>query len=189
MRKIVAVFCTVLLMLCVMAEQPQPTPIVVLNSSQYVLQWKNDAERGMNYMIPTHWEETSSGERYRVYSEPTPDGVSGFRVAYANKKKTKSSDASEMKREFRLLISEMQNMYTGFAWKGEISREYKLVKFNGYSAEYTYTDDNGEAMKGFAIMATYDRRIYCFNFSGPESRYADMKGIMLRMLEAVTRVS
>lgn len=166
----------------------QAAPVTILTSSQYVLKWFNDAERGINYMIPTHWEETSIGERYRVFSEPTPDGISGFRAAFVNKKKAKAPDASTMKKEFRLLIDEMEAVYQDFKWDGEISREYKLVKFNGYSSEYTYTDDNGEPMQGFAIIATYDRRIYCFNYSGPVSRYPDMEGTMLKMLESVTRI-
>ena len=166
---------------------PTPTPIPIIPSSQYVLQWKNDAQRGMNYMVPTHWENTSTGERYRVYSEPTEDDVSGFRAAFVNKKKPSQPDASKMKSEFRALMKEMEKVYADFAWNGEISREYSLVKFKGYSAFYTYTDDNGEPMKGFAIIATYDRRIYCVNISGPLSRFDDMKGIILKMVESVTR--
>ncbi len=167
---------------------PTPTPIPLLTSGQYVLQWKNDAERGMNYMLPTHWEQTASGERYRVYSEPTPDGVSGFRVAFVNKKKASTPDANKMRAELRQLMAEMKDVYTDFNWDGEISRDYMLVKFKGYSGEYTYTDDNGEPMQGFVIIATYDRRVYCVNFSGPVARYADMKSIMLKLVESVSRV-
>ena len=167
---------------------PTPTPIPLLTSGQYVLQWKNDAERGMNYMLPTHWEQTASGDRYRVYSEPTPDGVSGFRVAFVNKKKASTPDANKMRAELRQLMAEMEAVYTDFHWNGEISRDYMLVKFKGYSGEYTYTDDNGEPMQGFVIIATYDRRVYCVNFSGPVARFADMKSIMLKLVESVSRV-
>ncbi len=166
---------------------PTPTPIPLLTSGQYVLQWKNDAERGMTYMVPTHWEQVAIGERYRVYMEPTPDDVSAFRVAFVNKKKSSQPDANKMRAELRELMSDMGAVYADFKWNGNISRDYTLVKFKGYSGEYTYTDDNGEPMQGFAIIATYDRRIYCMNFSGPVSRYADMKSIMLRIMESVTR--
>ena len=44
-------------------------------------------------------------------------------------------------------------------------------------------------MKGFAIIATYDRRIYCMTWSGPVNRYVDLEGIMLKLVESVTRVS
>ena len=168
-------------------QAPTPTPIPIIPSNQYVLQWKNDAQRGMNYMVPTHWENTSTGERYRVYTEPTEDGVSGFRAAFVNKKRSPTPDASKMKAELRSLMKEMEKVYADFAWNGEISREYSLVKFKGYSGFYTYTDDNGEPMRGFAIIATYDRRIYCVNISGPLSRFDDMKGIILKIVESVTR--
>ncbi|MCR4620635.1 MAG: hypothetical protein K5663_00950 [Clostridiales bacterium] len=168
-------------------QVPTPTPIPIIPSSQYVLQWKNDAQRGMNYMVPTHWENTSTGERYRVYTEPTEDGVSGFRAAFANKKKSKAPDTSKMKSELRDLMKEMDKVYADFAWNGQISREYSLVKFKGYSGFYTYTDDNGEPMKGFAIIATYDRRIYLTNISGPLSRFDDMTSIILKIVESVTR--
>lgn len=168
---------------------PTATPINVLNSTQYVLQWKNDPDRGMNYMIPTHWEETTIGERYHVYSEPVEDGKSGFRVCFANKKKASDPDTAEMRNQFRKLMSEMEGVYEDFKWEGEISREIKFTKFNGYSSEFSYTDDNGEPMKGFAIIATYNRRIYCMTWSGPVSRYVDLEGIMLKIVESVTRVS
>ena len=171
----------------VVTPAPTPTPIPLLSSAQYVLQWKNDAERGMTYMVPTHWEQTAIGDRYRVYSGPTPDGVSGFRVAFVNKKKSKSVDATKMRAELKQLMAEMEAVYTDFSWNGNISRDFMLVKFKGYSGEYTYTDTNGEPMQGFVIIATYDRRIYCMNFSGPVARFADMKSIMLRMMESVTR--
>lgn len=169
--------------------RPTATPIVVLNSTQYVLQWKNDAERGMNYMVPTHWEETTTGERFRVFSEPVKDGESGFRVCYANKKKATAPDAAKMRAEFRSLMDEMAQVYENFSWTQEISRDYTFTKFKGYSSEFSYTDDNGEEMKGFAIIATYDRRIYCMTWSGPVNRYVDLEGIMLKLVESVTRVS
>ena len=168
---------------------PTATPINVLNSTQYVLQWKNDAERGMSYMVPTHWEETTIGERYHVYSEPVEDGKSGFRVCFANKKKASDPDTGEMRNQFKKLMNEMQEVYEDFKWEGEISRAIKFTKFNGYSSEFSYTDDNGEPMKGFAIIATYNRRIYCMTWSGPVSRYVDLEGIMLKIVESVTRVS
>ena len=96
-------------------------------------------------------------------------------------------DSTKMKNEFRALIGEMEKVYADFKWSGNISRDYSIVKFKGYSSEYTYTDDNGEPMKGFAIMAYYDRRIYLMNYSGPLARYADMESIMLKMMESVTR--
>lgn len=169
--------------------KPTATPIVMLNSSQYVLQWKNDADHGMNYMCPTHWEETTTGDRFRVFSEPVEDGKSGFRVCFANKKKNSDPDANEMRNQFRKLMDEMKAVYEDFGWSGEISRDITFTKFKGYSSEYSYTDDNGEPMKGFAIIATYNRRIYCMTWSGPVSRYVDMEGIMLKIVESVTRVA
>lgn len=166
-----------------------PTPIPVLNASSYVMQWKNDASRGINYQVPTHWTMTASGERYIVFSEPVPDGESGFRVAYVNKKKASTQDNDKMRDELRKLMKEMTAMYADFKWDGEISRDYYLVKFKGFSAEYTYTDDNGEPMQGIVVISHYDRRIYCINYSGPVSRYAEMKGIFNKMLDNLTRVS
>lgn len=166
-----------------------PTPIPVLNADSYVMQWKNDAGRGINYQVPTHWKITASGERYVVYSEPVPDGESGFRVAYVNKKKASQPDTEKMRAELRKMVSEMESVYTDFKWNNEIIRDYYLVKFKGFAAEYTYTDDNGTPMHGMVVMSTYDRRIYCMNYSGPEERYSEMKGIFNKMLDNLTRVS
>lgn len=168
---------------------PTATPIPVLNANEYVMQWKNDADRGMNYMVPTHWVSEAAGERYIVFLEPVPDGESGFRVSYTNKKKSSEPDTSKMKVEFKNLISEMQKVYTDFEWSGTISRDYKFTNFVGYHSEYTFTDDNGTAMHGFVIIATYNRRIYCMNFNGPEDRWVDMKTIMLKMMDNVTRIA
>ena len=168
---------------------PTPTPIPVLNAASYVMQWKNDSARGFNYQIPTHWKLTASGDRYVVYEEPVPAGESGFRVAYASKKKSSTVSTDNMKKELRSMVSEMQAVYADFKWNNEISRDYMLVKFKAYSADYTYTDDNGEPMEGFLIMATYDRRIYLMNYSGPASRFDDMKPIMQKMYGYMTRIS
>ena len=166
-----------------------PTPIPILNADSYVMQWKNDAGRGINYQVPTHWKVSASGERYIVFSEPVPDDESGFRVAYVNKKKATQPDTEKMRNELRKMVSEMESVYADFKWNNEIIRDYYLVKFKGYAAEYTYTDDNGTPMQGIVVMSTYDRRIYCINYSGPASRYTEMKGIFTKMLDNLTRVS
>ncbi len=70
----------------------------VLSASEYVLQWKNDAARGMTYMVPTHWVETAAGERYKVFTEPTPYGEPGFRVCFVNKKANDDRSATRMKK-------------------------------------------------------------------------------------------
>jgi len=168
---------------------PTATPIPIVNPGDYVLQWKNDADRGINYMIPTHWEVESYGERFITYLEPVPDGESCFRVCLVNKKKASEPDSNKMKVEFKSLMAEMGKVYADFSWDGTISREYKLVKFTGYHSEYTFTDDNGTPMHGFVITATYNRRIYCMNFQGPEERWNDMKSVMIKMMDNLTRIA
>ena len=190
MKKFSATLTALLLVFCLLtgALAEESSEIRVLSSAEYVLMWKNDADRGMTYKVPTHWTESAVGERYKVFSEPTPAGVSGFRVCFVNKK-TASDDrsATRMKKEFKMLMDEMESVYSDFAWDGEITRDLSIVKFQGYQSEYTYTDLNGTAIRGFAIMAKYDKRIYCMNFSGPDARYTDMRSIMLAMLESITR--
>ena len=181
-------FC-LLMLLCIALAVSVAEEVQVLSPGEYVLQWKNDAARGMTYMVPTHWVESAVGERYKAFSEPTPEGVSGFRVCFVNKKTNDDRSATRMKKEFNMLIDEMKAVYADFDWDGKISRELQIVKFNGYQGEYTYTDDNGEPMQGFVIMAKYDKRIYCMNFSGPADRFTDMRSIMLNMLNSVTRGS
>ena len=168
---------------------PTATPFTRVAVNDYVMQWKNDAARGINYMIPTHWILESAGERYLVYFEPVPDGENGFRVALANKKKSTEPDTDAMRSELRKLMNEMQKLYTDFSWNGSISRDYWLVKFKGYSGTYYYTDEYGVRMEGFVIIATYNRRIYCMNFSGPEDRFDEMKLIGNKILESITRAS
>ena len=185
MKRILCLLIAVLLSISILTFSE--SEVRILSAGEYVLQWKNDAARGMTYMVPTHWVESAVGERYKVFSEPTPEGESGFRVCFVNKKTNDDRSATRMKKEFNMLIDEMKAVYADFDWNGEISRELQIVKFNGYQSEYTYTDDNGEPMQGFVIMAKYDKRIYCMNFSGPAERYTDMRSIMLNMLNSVTR--
>ena len=168
---------------------PTATPFPRVPVEKYVLQWKNDTARGMNYMVPTHWVTGESGERYITFYEPVPAGESGFRIAFVNKKKNSEPDAYAMRAELRNLISAMEETYSGFYCDGEISREYSLVRFVGYSSNYTFVDEYGERRRGFVIIATYNRRIYCMNFSGPEARFDEMQPIGNKILESVSRIS
>ena len=168
---------------------PTATPFPRVAVDKYVLQWKNDTARGMNYMVPTHWIPGESGERYMTYYEPVPAGESGFRVAFVNKKKSSEPDAYAMRAELKKLISAMEESYSGFYCDGEISRDYSLVRFIGYSSNYTFVDEYGVRMRGFVIIATYNRRIYCMNFSGPEARFDEMQPIGNKILESVSRIT
>ncbi len=169
---------------------PTPTPFPRVNVSDYVLIWRNDAKRGMNYMVPTHWVLEQSGDQYVVYFEPVPEGECGFRLSLSRKKKSTDQNASQMRAELRKLLAEMQNSYDEFYTDGEISRNFSLVKFKGYSSYYTFKDEFGVTHKGFVIMATYDRRIYCMNYSGPESRFNEMTvSVGSRILESVSRTT
>ena len=161
----------------------------ILSASEYVVMWKSDPSRGMTYKVPTHWVESALGERYKVFTEPVPAGESCFRVCFVNKKTTTDDKSTtRMKKEFNMLIEEMKAVYEDFEWDGEISRDRQIVKFNGYASDYSYTDSNGEKMLGYVIMAKYDKRIYCMNFSGPEARFTDdMRNIMFTILESITR--
>ena len=188
--KLLAIVMAVCLSICCAVAEADDGTVKILSSGEYVLMWKNDADRGMTYKVPTHWIESAVGERYKVFSEPTPAGESGFRVCFVNKKtSTDDRSSTRMKKEFKMLMDEMEAVYTDFHWDGEITREFSIVKFQGYQGEYTYTDNNGEPMQGFVIMAKYDKRIYCMNFSGPASRFTDMRSVMLNMLDSVTRSS
>lgn len=168
---------------------PTATPFPRVDVADYVLIWKNNTRIGMNYMVPTHWKESQTGERYSVFYEPVPDGETGFRVAFANKKKYKNPDASTMRTELRKLLTSMSEVYTDFQYDETISRDLSLVRFKGYSTYYTYTDEYGVTIKGFVIIATYNRRIYCMNFSGPEERFTDMMTVGKKILDSVSRVS
>ena len=188
MKKLLSVVLVMVFGCLLFSSVAEIEEIKVLSANEYVLMWKNDADRGMTYKVPTHWIESAVGERFKVFTEPTPYGVSGFRVCFVNKK-TASDDktATRMKKELKMLMEEMAAVYTDFNWDGNITRDLQIVKFQGYQSEYTYTDMNGETIQGFVIMAKYDRRIYCMNFSGPASRFIDMRSIMLDMLASVTR--
>ncbi len=169
---------------------PTATPFPRVNVSDYVLIWRNDAKRGMNYMVPTHWVLEQSGDQYVVYFEPVPEGECGFRLSLARKKKSKEPDASQMRAELRKLLTEMEKSYDDFYSNGEISRDFSLVKFKGYSNYYTFNDEFGVKHKGFVIIATYNKRIYCMNFSGPESRFDEMSlSVGSRILESISRTT
>lgn len=168
---------------------PTATPFPRIAPENYVLQWKNDAKRGFNFMLPTHWVAGESGDRYCSYYEPVPDGESGFRVCFVNKKKNSEPDVSAMRNELRKLISDMESIYDGFECDGTISRDYSLVRFKGYSSLYTFLDEYGVKMKGLVVIATYNRRIYCMNFSGPEARFEDMMPVCLKIMESMSRVT
>ncbi len=168
---------------------PTATPFPRVDPADYVLIWKNNTRIGMNYMVPTHWKESQIGERYSVFYEPVPDGETGFRVAFANKKKYKNPDSTTMRSELRKLLTSMSEVYTDFEYDDTISRELSLVRFKGYSTYYTYTDEYGVTIKGFVIIATYNRRIYCMNFSGPEERFTEMMTVGKKILDSVSRVS
>ncbi len=168
---------------------PTATPFPRVSPDDYVLIWKNNTRIGMNYMVPTHWKETQIGERYSVFYEPVPDGETGFRVAFANKRKSKEPDSNTMRTELRKLLTSMSEVYTDFKNDGSISRDLSLVRFKGYSTYYTYTDEYGVTIKGFVIIATYNRRIYCMNFSGPEERFTEMMSVGKKILDSVSRVT
>ncbi|MDO4828051.1 MAG: hypothetical protein Q4B19_01620 [Clostridia bacterium] len=168
---------------------PTATPFPRVDPADYVLIWKNNTRIGMNYMVPTHWTESQVGERYSVFYEPVPDGETGFRVSFANKRKYKDPDSNTMRSELRKLLTSMSEVYTDFQHDDAISRDLSLVRFKGYSTYYTYTDEYGVTIKGFVIIATYNRRIYCMNFSGPEERFTEMMTVGKKILDSVSRVS
>lgn len=168
---------------------PTATPFPRVDVADYVLIWKNNTRIGMNYMVPTHWKESQTGERYSVFYEPVPDGETGFRVAFVNKRKYKDPDSNTMRSELRKLLTSMSEVYTDFKYDETISRDLSLVRFKGYSTYYTYTDEYGVTIKGFVIIATYNRRIYCMNFSGPEERFTEMMTVGRKILDSVSRVS
>lgn len=168
---------------------PTATPFPRVDVADYVLIWKNNTRIGMNYMVPTHWKESQTGDRYSVFYEPVPDGETGFRVAFVNKRKYKDPDSNTMRSELRKLLTSMSEVYTDFKYDETISRDLSLVRFKGYSTYYTYTDEYGVAIKGFVIIATYNRRIYCMNFSGPEERFTEMMTVGRKILDSVSRVS
>ena len=168
-------------------QAPTPTPFPRVAVENYVMIWKSNPNRGINYMVPTHWELGEEGDRYVTYYEPVPEGETGFRVSFTNKKMSRDQDSGSMREQLRLLISQMKEVYENFETDGTISRDYSLVKFKGVHSTYTYTDEYGVKIKGFVIMATYNRRVYCMNFSGPEARFEEMKPIGNKMMEAMSR--
>lgn len=168
---------------------PTPTPFPRIPVNEYVLQWKNDASRGINFMIPTHWKPGESGERFVTYYEPVPEGETGFRVSFVNKKKNSEPDSATMRAELRKLLSDMESVYTDFQTDGDITRDYMLVRFKGYANKYTFTDEYGVKMRGFVIISTYNRRIYCMNFSGPDERFEEMMTVGNKIMESVSRIS
>ncbi len=167
------------------AATPTPFPRVAVEN--YVMIWKSNPNRGINYMVPTHWEKGEEGDRYVTYYEPVPDGETGFRVSFSNKKMSRDMDSGRMREQLRLLLDQMKEVYENFETDGTISRDYSLVKFKGFHSTYTYTDEYGVTIKGFAIMATYNRRIYLMNFQGPEARFEEMTPIGNKMMEAMSR--
>ena len=168
-------------------QAPTPTPFPRVAVENYVMIWKSNPNRGINYMVPTHWEKGEEGDRYVTYYEPVPAGETGFRVSFSNKKMSRDMDSGRMREQLRLFLDQMKEVYENFETDGNISREYSLVKFKGFHSTYSYTDEYGVKIKGFAIMATYNRRIYCMNFQGPEMRYEEMMPIANKMMEAMSR--
>lgn len=168
-------------------QAPTPTPFPRVAVENYVMIWKSNPNRGINYMVPTHWELGEEGERYVTYYEPVPAGETGFRVSYTNKKMGREQDSYSMREQLRLFLSQMKEVYQDFETDGTISRDYSLVKFKGFHSTYTYVDEYGVKIKGFAIMAHYNKRIYCMNFQGPEARFDEMTPIGNKMMESMSR--
>ena len=168
---------------------PTATPFPRIPADEYVLQWKNDASRGINFMIPTHWKPGESGDRYVTYYEPVPDDETGFRVSFVNKKKSSEPDAYAMRAELRKLLEDMKSIYTDFETDGDITRDYMLVRFKGYASQYTFTDEYGVKIRGLVVIATYNRRIYCMNFSGPDERFEEMTIVRDKIMDSLSRVS
>ncbi|MBQ1257504.1 MAG: hypothetical protein IIX93_09550 [Clostridia bacterium] len=168
-------------------QAPTPTPFPRVAPENYVMIWKSNPNRGINYMVPTHWEKGEEGERYVTYYEPVPAGETGFRVSFTNKKMSREMDSGRMREQLRDFLDNMKEIYDEFYTDGTISRDYTLVKFKGFHSTYTYVDDYGVKIKGFVIMATYNKRIYCMNFSGPESRFEEMTPIGSKMMENMSR--
>lgn len=166
---------------------PTATPFPRVPVENYVMIWKSNPNRGINYMVPTHWEQGEQGERYITYYEPVPSGETGFRVSYTNKKMKSEQDSGKMRNELRELLDHMKNSYDQFETDGTISRDYSLVRFRGFHSYYTFVDEYGVKIKGFAIMATYNRRIYCMTFQGPESRFDEMAPIGTKMMDSMNR--
>ncbi len=168
---------------------PTATPFPRVAVSDYVMIWKSEPSRGINFMMPTHWIESGSGERFVVYYEPTPEGENGFRASISNKKKTRQPDSDDMRDELRDFLAILKDTHDNFETDGTISRDMSFVRFKAFSSYYTYTDEYGVPMKGFVIMSTYNRRIYCLNFSGPEARFEEMQPIGQKILDNVNRIS
>lgn len=168
-------------------QAPTPTPFPRVAPENYVMIWKSNPNRGINYMVPTHWEKGEEGERFVTYYEPVPAGETGFRVSFTNKKMSREMDSGRMREQLREFLDQMKEIYDEFYTDGTISRDYSLVKFKGFHSTYTYVDEYGVKIKGFVIMATYNKRIYCMNFSGPESRFEEMTPIGTKMMEAMSR--
>jgi len=168
-------------------QAPTPTPFPRIAPENYVMIWKSNPNRGINYMVPTHWEKGEEGERFVTYYEPVPAGETGFRVSFTNKKMSREMDSGRMREQLREFLDQMKEIYDEFYTDGTISRDYSLVKFKGFHSTYTYVDEYGVKIKGFVIMATYNKRIYCMNFSGPESRFEEMTPIGTKMMEAMSR--
>jgi len=166
---------------------PTPTPFPRVAVSDYVLIWKSNANRGINYMMPVHWKIEYEGERYIGYMEPVPEGETPFRIALGNKKVSREPDSDQMRKELREYLTVFKDREKDFYSDGKILRDYSLVKFKGYSMFYEYTDELDTRIKGFAIMATYNRRIYLMNFYGPEDRFEELMPIGMKILNSVSR--
>ena len=168
---------------------PTATPFPRIDVSDYVMIWKSEPSKGINFMMPTHWKDAGSGERFVIYYEPVPAGENGFRVSISNKKKTKEPDSGDMREELREFLSVLKDTHDNFETNGEISRDVTFVRFKGFMSDYTYTDEYGIPMQGFVVMSTYNRRIYAMNFSGPADRFEGMLVIAQKILENVNRAS
>lgn len=168
---------------------PTPTPFPWVAAEDYVMTWKSYEDKGFNVMVPYHWNVVSDGNRYIVFEEPVPEGESCFRVAFGNKKVSGNVDASEVKAELKdyLAIIRDSEFNTDFQLEGSITRDRSLVKFKGPSTFYHYIDEKGNKIRGFAIMATYNRRIYLMNFSGPEERFDELSSIGQKMMSSMSR--
>lgn len=166
---------------------PTPTPFPWVAPENYVMVWKAYPNKGFNVMVPFHWQVVSDEDRYIVFEEPVPEGESCFRVSFANKKMSGNVDASDVKQELKDYLAIIRDANTDFNLEGSITRDRSLVKFKGPSTFYNYVDENGVKIRGFAIMSTYNRRIYLMNFSGPEERFDELSAIGQKMMSSMSR--
>lgn len=166
---------------------PTPTPFPWVAPEDYVMVWKAYPNKGFNVMVPFHWQVASDGDRYIVFEEPVPEGESCFRVAFGNKKMSKNVDSSDVKEELKDYLAIIRDANTDFQLEGSITRDRSLVKFKGPSTFYNYVDEKGNKIRGFAIMSTYNRRIYLMNFSGPAERFDELTAIGQKMMSSMAR--